>query len=305
MEIVIIDHDLLNQRQSIEDKLSRVKSKKLISIQDVISPMDHVPVRGVVLTKLSSGLLSYHLSLIDQHPQIQHWVFCVADKVGNAVQQSLRKHFSNEMSSRNAYCELLFDETQKLEKLVAWLEVPAKTANKCVVVSNNGALAENVGNVIREYLHDWEVVSGSNPDYMYSDAVVVAGTTVSEMAVPCPKGETLKKFFWFQVPYAKNFIWKQDQISELKRTLNSLGWNIADYDSKTSFSNLLHEQFQLQIRQDEIHPIALVSDRQFVMWDSCGLPIPQTDWSEEKIVDFLSRNTVFPKMLAQIQKGKE
>lgn len=305
MEIIFLDHDLLNQQQSIEDKLNSVKNKMLIPIQDAFSPLDCTSVRGVVLTRLSSGLLAYHMDLIDRHPQIRHWIFCVAAQTGKAVQQTLRKHFAKEMACRNTYCEFLFDETQQLEKLIAALEKPAKTTNKCVVVSNNVALAKDVGGVIHSYLPDWNIVTGSEPDYLHSDAVVVVGTAVSEMRIPNPQGETIKKFFWFQAPYVKSISWKKKQLAELKEALNSLDWNLADYDSKTGFSNLLHEQFLLQIQQNEIHPIALVSDRQFVMWDRYGLPIPQTNWTEEEIVDFLSRNTVFPQMIDQIQKGKE
>ena len=86
--------------------------------------------------------------------------------------------------------------------------------------------------------------------------------------------------------------------------MNALGWNISDYASRTSFSSLQNERAVLQIENGEIHPMALVSDTQFVIWDDYGLPVPQTLWTSDSIQEFLNENTVFPSMVAQINKRR-
>ena len=303
MNIVFLDYDFANQRQDVCKALERVENTQVISIQDAFSVPADSSVRGVVLTHLGSGLMAYHMELIDRYPQIQHWIFCVCGKIGKAIQETTRNHFAANMVQRDVYCEFFFDETAGFEKLISSLSTPVKAGKKCVIVSNNTVLAENSAEVIGAYLPDWEVAAcgnPKNPDYSYCDAVIVVGNDADDLCVPCPDGETVKKWFWFNVPFGRNLRWEKEQVAKLKASMNALGWNLSDYASRTSFSSLQNERAVLQIENGEIHPVALVSDTQFVIWDDYGLPVPQTLWTSDSIQEFLNENTVFPSMAAQI-----
>lgn len=304
MNIIFLDYDLQKRKQTIKEALESLKDTKFIPIQESVSIPENISVRGIVLTQLNSGFLAYHLELIDRHPEIQHWIVCVAAQTGEAVQQTLRKHFAADMASRNTYCEIFFDDTPDLKQLKAALEIPAKSAKKCVIVSQDAKLAESVGAVLREYLPKWEVIDGTAPDYRYCDAVIAVGNRLEELCVPCPQGETIKKYFWLQTRSPKNAAWRREQSDKLKEMMNEHGWNLSDYRSRTGFSNLLHEHSLLQIQHGEMHPMALLSETQFVMWDDYGLPIPQSAWNDTQILDFLEGNTVFPFIAKQLQTQK-
>lgn len=305
MNVIILDYDLLNQEHAVREAFDNVTDTKIVSIKEKLLLPEDMPVRCVLLTELNGGFLAYHFELIDKYPEVQHWVICITASTGSTVQQTLRQQFASDMAPRDAYCELLFDESEDLKNLKESLAVPAKCAKKCVIVSQNAELAESVGDVICEYLPEWEVVTGTEPDYRYCDVVIAVGNQFEELCVPCPQGETIKKLFWIQMPYPKDKGWKRDQLSKLKERMNELGWNISDFSARTNFSNLSYENFLIQIQHGEIHPMAMRSEPQFVMWDDYGLPIPQSTWADAQILEFLQKNAVFPFMANKMQLRKK
>lgn len=307
MNIIFLDYDFKSQQQAITSALGETEETQIVSIEDSPSISTDSAVRGILITHLNGGLMAYHSELFQRFPRIHHWIFCIVGMSGDVLKETIRNQFAAIMANQDVFCQLLFDETTGLVELTAVLKKPVKTCKKCAVISKDTALAADTADVIRELLLDWEVTACEKPeapDYSYCDAVLAVGNDAADLCVPCPDGETVKKWFWFNTPYSKKQRWKKEQLDTLKRSLNALGWNISDYASKTSFSSLHNEQAMLQIQKDDIHPMALVSDTQFVIWDHYGLPVPQTCWSADSILEFLKENTVFSRMVTQINKQR-
>ena len=309
MDIFFLDYDATDWRQTVREVMGR-ECSPIVTVQEaltqnVATDSGDVPVRGVLLSCLHGGLMAYHMELIDHYPQIQHWIFCVCGETGVAVQKTIRRRFAADMNQRDIYCEFFFDETEKLEKLAACLTKPPKIGKTCMVISKDTDLAKKAAEMIGSYLSNWQIVPCANPqdpDYSYCDAVLVAGSNVNDLCVPCPAGETIKKWFWISVPFQRSPEWRREQLTELKQSMNILGWNIADYGPKTGFSCLENEQAKIQIENGKMDPMGLLSDPQFVMWDAYGLPVSQRLWTPDNIRTFLRENTFFPSIALRLEK---
>lgn len=298
MNLILIDYDLLNQAGRIKDFFEKEEDCRVYSIKDAIMAdfSADVPIKGIVLTALNSGWMKYHTEIAEQYPFVNHWIFCVVGMEGTALQKSVARQFKGGVDS-GVYCELVFDD-DTFSVIAQKLKEPVKKGKKCLVVSLNADLAEEVREIVQMYLPDWsvETATAPTPDYTLCDSVFVVGNTSEDMVVARPEVRSVKVCFWMNTPYFKNQTDSSVDRASLGRQLNEAGWNIGDYSSLVFFSSIHHEQVYQQICCKEMTPAALLADPQFVLWDDYGLPLVQSRLEEQAMLSFLSSHTIFQKM---------
>ncbi len=308
MNYFCIDYDALRQANMIKKLAHDCGNSQVIEIKELKSPLflnESAAVRGVFFTSLNNGWLNYHTRFFSDNAHIRHWVVCVLGKWKSAVQDMMKKEILSSLLQIDSYFELVFDETTELEKIKVSLTFPVKIQKECLIISHNLELVERVAQIMEEYLPGWRISacdSPNTPEYKYCDAVMVVGDKADDLAIAPPVNQAMQSFFWINVPFSFDSDNKTAILLELSEKMNKLGWNISDYSQLTSFSSILHEQVQMQISKGEITPFALKSDYQFVIWDTYGLPVSQSTWNEEMIIDFLKDNTVFSQIVQKIKK---
>lgn len=296
MNLIFLDYDISdhNQIEKIQELYEKKENCKVYSLSNnlAVDIRTDEPARGVVITALRSGWMKYHSEFAKQYPFVTHWIFCVIGMSGNALKETVANQFAGNISAET-YCELVFDDTS-FSVLNEKLRTPIKCKKKCLVVSLNAKLAEEVTNILRVCIPEWDVVYSAErtPDYDLCDSVFFVGNTPEEMAVARPEIRSTQICFWINKPY---FTSQSDMAAEtvlLGKRMNEAGWNIGDYFPITFFSSLHHEQVYQQICKEEMTPTALLSDPLFVLWDDYGLPQVQSILEDETLLSFLASHTV-------------
>ncbi len=306
MNYFCIDYDALRQANMIKKLALECGNSQVIEIkklEDSLPFDESASVRGVFFTSLGNGWMNYHTRFFSDNAHIRHWVICVLGKWKNAVQDMMKTEILSSLSQIDCYFELVFDETTDLETTKELLTFPVKTQKECLIISHNLELAEKVSQIMGEYVQDWNISVCESPDaptYRYCDVVIAVGDKADDLAVAPPVNQTVQIFFWINIPFSFESDNKATILLELSEKLNKLGWNISDYSKFTSFSSVLHEQVQMQIFKGEITPFALKSNYQFVIWDTYGLPVPQSTWNDDMIIAFLKDNTAFSQIVKKI-----
>lgn len=309
MNLILLDYDVASQSDRIREVFEKLDDCRVHGIRDCI-PTDisaGAPVKGILLTALNGGWMKYHTELAEQYPFVSHWIFCVVGKFGAVLKERIADQFAS-IADSDVYCELVFDDTD-FSSLTPKLTEPVKVGKKCIVVSLNAELVEAVKEIIQLQLPEWTVEAsvGQSPDYTLCDNVFIVGNTAQEMLIAKPEIRSVKSCFWVNTPYHKNSTDISVDKVLLGRQLNDAGWNIGDYSSLVFFSSLHHEEVYQQILREEMTPAALLADPMFVLWDGYGLPLVQSQLTEQELCDFLATHTVFQTMINRFcsnQKGR-
>lgn len=268
---------------------------------------DAAPARGILITRLNSGWLQYHFGLLRENPMLIHWVVAILWDGKQNIRDMLNKQLLSVFEKEDIYCEIVFEDTENWEKIKETLQKPIKTQKSCAVISKNLSLAQDAAAILQAYLKDWAVhfVDGvQNNDYSCEDAVLTVGGNNEEMAVYPPEKGARKRLFWRNEAYFLEDEEKFSTISELGEQMNGLGWNIFNYQKLAYISSIVNEKALLAIRQEEMVPIALKTDDNFIMWDDYGLPIPSNSMDDNNIRLFLEKNTTFLHIAHQIATNK-
>lgn len=94
-------------------------------------------------------------------------------------------------------------------------------------------------------------------------------------------------------------------MNEIGGMMNEMGWNILNYQDITHMSSIEHEKALVKIYREEMMPMALKLDDDFVMWDDYGLPVPLSVIGNKDIQFFLESNSSFSKIAHQLSIKKE
>lgn len=309
MDFVIVDFDC----QSLFTEKARIRELLNLSEENEVFFMDEEGrgkrssekiSRCIFLTCLTGGIKKYHQDMFAGSPQISSWIIAVL----NVEHESYKKQFLAQIDqafySSDTYYDVVFDCSDMLSETAKLCALPAKTQKSCLIVSKEQALAKQVREVMEICLPSWEILSPvikSAEDYRFADAVMVVGDKAKELAVPAPAVGLNRRYVWlnrlFLVP---------KEYEELTRaageSMNSCGWNIADYNKCLYTSNLEYEKLYQEIQKGEIGYSALSEYEQFVMWDQYGLPAQRKEYTPERIAGFLKENCCFTGIAERISR---
>lgn len=262
--------------------------------------------RCVFLTCLSGGIKKYHRELFSGQPQILSWIIAVLDVEHDGYKKQFLGQIDQAFSASDAYYDVVFDCSGTLEETKKRRALPAKTRKRCLVVSKNRDLANQVANVVEGYLPLWETQSvwlNWEEQYRLADAAIVVGRKAAELAVPAPLVGVARRFVWID----RGFLdaeEREELTDEAGEIMNGCGWNIPDYRKCLYCSELLYEKLYREIRDGEIGCSALAAHESFVMWDIYGLPMLREAYTEERIAGFLEENCCFARMAERMGTRK-
>lgn len=262
--------------------------------------------RCIFLTGLTGGIKKYHRDLFANNPQILSWIIAVLDVEHESYKKQLLGQIDQAFCVLDVYYDVVFDSSDTLWNTQRRCTLPVKTCKRCLIVSKNLELAQQVRAVMEGYLPAWETVSPetvSAEAYRFADAVVVVGKEPEELGVPAPLAGLPRRFVWidrgFLVPEEREGL-----TAEAKEIMNGCGWNIADYSQCLYSSDFLYESLYREIRDGKIGYSALVEHEDFVMWDVYGLPLVRKEYTQERIAGFLEKNCCFSRIAERISAKK-
>lgn len=314
MDFVIVDFDcqsLLTDKTQIKGLLGLQKENEVVFMEEAdwednqwkIPDNDIKNVdRCVFLTCFTGGIKKYHRDVFANNPQVLSWIIAVLDVEHDSYKKQLLSQVDQAFYASDAYYDVVFDCSDKLQEAGKLCALPAKTHKKCLIISKEQTLAEKVKAVMEGYLSSWEVVSAiitSAEDYRFADAVVVVGDTAEDFDVPAPLVGLNRRYMWLN----RSFITPKEYeelMQSVGEIMNNCGWNIADYRKCLYTSDFEYEKLYQKIQNGEIGYSALVEHEAFVMWDAYGLPAVRKDYVPERIADFLKENCCFAKIKERI-----
>jgi len=258
--------------------------------------------RCVFLTCFSGGMKKYHRDVFVRHPQILSWIIAVLDVEHEGYKKQLLAQVDQAFGPSDAYYEVVFDSSDSLQETGKKCLLPAKTQKRCLVVSSQQTLAEQVRNIMGEYLPLWETFSPeitSAEAYQFADAVIVVGERPEELAVPAPMAGLNRRYVWLNRRFLSKMEYGElaDAAGEI---MNGCGWNIPDYRKCLYSSDLLYEKLYREIQDGKIEYSALKEHEDFVMWDGYGLPALRTDYTPERMARFMEDNCCFARIKERI-----
>lgn len=262
--------------------------------------------RCIFFTGLTGGIKKYHRELFVNHPQILSWVIVILDVAHESYKKQLLGQVDQAFAEADAYYDVVFDSADTLQETKRRCALPVKTQKRCLIVSKNRMLAQQVRDVMEGYLPSWETVSPevtSVEEYRFADAVIVVGKKTQELAVPAPLSGLNRRSVWLE----RGFLVleeREELAAEVKGVMNGCGWNISDYSQCLCSSDFRYERFYREIRDGKIEYSALVEHEDFVMWDIYGLPLVRKEYTRERIEAFLCENCCFAKIAERISAKK-
>lgn len=307
MDFVIVDFDcqsLLTEKARIRELLNLPEENEVIFWDEEgwEQRSGEKISRCIFLTCFTGGIKKYHRDMFTGNPQISSWIIAVLDVEHESYKKQFLAQIDQSFCSSDAYYDVVFDCSDMLSETAKLCALPAKTQKRCLIVSKEQALAEQVREVMEKCLPLWEILSPvitSAEDYRFADAVIVVGEKAEDLAVPAPAVGLNRRYVWlnrlFLVP--KEY---EELTSEAEESMNSCRWNIADYDRCLYTSDLGYEKFYQEIQDGEIEYSALKEHERFVMWDQYGLPVQRKEYTPEHIAGFLKENCCFTRIAERI-----
>lgn len=314
MNHIYLDYDAVNKKQDAVQLAADMKQADLqiLSEIDKIRPeeegTDTEPCRGILITYLNSGWLQYHIKLLRNNPMITHWIVAVLWSGKQAEKDMIYRQLLSSVKDEDYYCEIIFESSDNWEVIREMANRPIKTKRSCVVISKNTGLAKEAAEILQAYLKDWTVHSvdyAQENDYSYEDAVFVVGCNRDELLLLPPQKGARKRVFWMDEPFFLESEARHSVVNEIGEMLNGLGWDIFDYQDIMHISSIGHEKALVKIYREEIIPMALKLDDEFVMWDDYGLPVPLSGMGNEDIQLFLESNSRFSKIAHQLSTKRK
>lgn len=314
MNLIIVDYDCAETvrrsepAQKLPDSRLVYLSERSGSEAVTEAAGENGRARVVLLTEMTAGLKSYHLELFRGSSGVSHWVVVILDLTRPAYKKQFIAQIDEAFAGTEAFYEVIFDDSGRLERTTKALSVPPKTDRRCVVVSasQNRPLIENAAKCLAGYLRGWKLgvpEKVSPEDYRYADAVLIAGEREADCAVAAPEtGIRLdRRLIWINQRFAAPHEKDEDFFLDLQSAVNESGWNLAGCEKRTYFSDISYEEYYSRLLRGEISASALRENDDFVMWDCYGLPLLKDEYSDEKVSAFLKENTCFEKIAAIFQ----
>lgn len=314
MNHIYLDFDAVNKKQEAVQLAASMEEADLLVLNETdISKSfgtgnDAEYCRGILITCLDSGWLQYHMKLLRENPMITHWIVAVLWNGQQTMKDAIYRQLQSVLEKEDYYCEIIFESSDGWEAIREVVERPIKTKKSCTVISKNIALAQEAATLLQAYMDDWTVHpidDEQKNDFSYEDAVFVVGYSRDELLIPPPQKGARKRVFWVDEPFFLENEERYSIVDEIGEMMNGLGWNILDYQNITYMSSIEHEKALIEIYQENITPIALKLDDEFVMWDDYGLPIPLSGMDNENIQLFLESNCSFSKIARQLSTKRK
>lgn len=290
MDLFIVDYDCQRLMQDSEGVFITSETKMVYLGDENISgdfELNNFIIKNVtrciILTRFLGGVKKYHWDIVSKNSTIKHWVISIINLEQDVYEKQLLKQVDNLLFDLDVFYEVVFDTSEDLAQTKRILSRSAKTKRKCIIASKNIQLAENAAGIFKRYLEGWDIeipkIKNSN-DYQYADAVLVVGENETDCAVAAPEIGLNKRRIWINQRLINNDE-KDTMFDRLEEAMNANGWNIADYSSKTYFSDLLYESFMEQLHSGEMSCISLSEQEDFVIWDAYGLPLTREGYTNE------------------------
>lgn len=314
MNYIYLDFDAADKKQEAIQFAADMEKSDLLDLSEenktggFIEAGHMEPGRGILITRFNSGWLNYHSKLLRENPMITHWIVAVLWNGKQAVKDMIYRQLSSAVEEEDYYCEIIFEDSDSWDAIREAVKRSVKTKKSCAVVSKNRTLAQDAAEVMQTYLKDWVVHpidDVKNNDYSYEDAVLVVGNSCDEMLLLPPQKGARKKVFWLNEPFFLENEAKASIVNEIGERMNESGWNIFDYQSITYMSSIEFEMALVKIYREEITPMALMLEDDFVMWDDYGLPVPFSGMSNENIQLFLESNCRFSHIACQLSAKRK
>lgn len=314
MNHIYLDCDAVDKKQEADQLAAYIEQADLSVLNDtgkikfLEAGREAGPCRGILITRLNSGWLQYHISLLRENPMITHWIVAVLWSGKQAEKEITCRQLLSAVKDEDYYCEIIFENSDGWEAIKEAVKRPIKTNKSCVVISKNVSLARDAAELLQVYLKEWAVRpvdDAKENDFSYEDAVLVVGCNCDELLLPPPQKGARKRSFWLDEPFFLESEARRSVVNEIGEMMNGLGWDIFDYQNITYMSSIEHEKALVEIYREEITPTALKLDDDFVMWDDYGLPVPLSKMNDEDIQLFLESSSAFSKIACQLSAKKK
>lgn len=262
----------------------------------------------IFLTKFESGMLDYHVRIVEENHSFGKWFFVILD----TSYQSYRTQFSAQIDEyfmdRDIFYKVLFDRSATLEETRKLCQTKIGSGKICVIVSRGDSeLAEKARRAVGSLFPDWELIVSKEtcPEACeFADRILLAGRRAEDFCLPPVDSGKGRVKIWIDDPMigcTKQEI--KEKKEDIRRQMNLAGWNLAEIDSCSFYGDLDNEIQYSRLLQKELSVPALVIDESFVMWDDYGIPFQRADYTEEKICLFLKKVCGMRRLLEQ-NKGE-
>lgn len=311
MFLVVVDSDckiLFKEKLKIEQMLKDFQLT-VIYLDDLVDydlneyAQDGKYERCILLTKLQNGIMKYHKELLQKKTYFKCWTISILDVENKYYESQFISQIDSVFFKTNQKYHIVFDESISLKNTVEDCTRVLPEKSTYLIISNNLVLAEKVKKIISGYLPEWSVICNDNNSYEYEDAsaTLVVGEEKNDFLVPPPKYAKSKVSMWLNVPLGQSVSKIKETKTNIGIKMNELDWNIADYNKYISFSNILFENFYLEIKSGIMSYLALSKNDDFVMWDKYGLPLDSSAYTEKAIEEFLNNACCFKDIINGIE----
>ena len=268
-------------------------------VGDAPLTLDDSIARTVLVSRLTYGLQGYHINLFQRCSHVSEWIIAAVDVQSEAVIEQCRSISQGIFNSTGAALRIIQD-TPALKGLYTALSAHTHDKRVLMLLPGDVGLAERVQALFQERLLNWEIEIG--PDSVHADtvnAVMYAGSTDSRSDLYSAPPSAALKLLWFDTCNPVTSPEKERMVRQALEVFNGIGWELIDEDC-IIFSSLSHEDAALRLSCGKISHTALMTDRDFVIWDQYGLPLRHCEYSAESINLFLSGHTYFSDLIKRL-----
>lgn len=295
MDLIVVDGDccslwnnvselerLLNASHDtiwfFEDALLREKNFNVYAAAQV--PIGVSIEKGILLTKMQSGVMKYHKEMLLHTFGCQYWMIVILDENNNIYRKQYCAGFDSALAGTSVRYEIIFDDSNTLNKTLEAKKEIVDGRPYCIIATKTDQqLAETVKAVLDVYYDKWRIechVGWKEDSYKHADIILLVGKTEEDYQVPATQVNTGRVRIWTDLhkgTVSNKAVYERTAC--MIDRMNEFGWNLGKHESKRFGSCLEYEVLLTEFHKGEISVETLRTDDRFILWDQYGLPLSE------------------------------
>lgn len=299
--ILVIDLPFYNMKSDMEyiERFGLPKDIKVlnnISGNEILGKEDRV----IYITNLDNGGEKYQRDFLRINKAVTEW-FVYSENTEDYLLENYRIGVANDTAGKVR----LFAQD---EILIQALKKPQVRKNTCLLcVADEGIAAEDIQQMLKEELPGWEFETADlreNPD-------ILENHTCSQVLLLRKKKG--KHFSIIQVPRDQKMlvvlvnaeVYSRRDIPQLQRevfwSVEGISWGQKIQSENFYSVSTIYEKWRKENLAGRLAADVLAKDERFVMADDFGLPCMLSDYTQEKILDYLAEFDGFARIAEKMK----
>lgn len=243
--------------------------------------------KGILLTKMQSGVMGYHREMIRHTSSCKYWMIVVLDENNDIFRKQYCAGFDSALAGTSVRYGILFDDSSTLQETAEAKKEIVDGRPYCIIATKTSQeLAERMETVLSDYMEGWRFschVGLEEDAYKYADVILLVGRTEEDYLIPPTNVNTGRIRIWIEMQKGNmSHRVVQERAERIIERMNDTGWNLGSLKERVFGSCLDYEILLAAFHKGEISIETLRTDDRFVIWDSYGLPLPDKAYRDAK-----------------------